>query len=63
MSNVKGAVRLLNDNEIAAVTGGLINDGGCIVLAGLPNMKIPEVGQYHDVFASILPSWVQHPPR
>jgi hypothetical protein len=63
MNNAEGAGRLLNDHEIEAVNGGLINDGGCIVLPGLPNIRVPEVGQYHDVFASILPGWVQHPPR
>ena len=50
--------RQLEDNEL-----DIVNGGGCITLPGVPAGKIPSDWQYKDPFASILPGWVQHPPR
>jgi hypothetical protein len=57
------AVRLLQDNEIDAVNGGFINDNGCTTLSGIIIHPLPPQGGYQDPFASILPGWVQNPPR
>ena len=61
MKTENQAVRLLQDNEIDAVNGGIID--GCIKLPGIVVHPLPPQGGYQDPFASILPSWVTNPPR
>ena len=58
MTNDTIAIRLLSDNELDSVNGGIID--GCIRLPGLPNLIMPPTGPgYVDQFASRLPSWVR----
>jgi hypothetical protein len=52
------AGRLLADNELDSVNGGIIN--GCIRYPNVLPMLPPTGPGYVDPFASILPSWV-HP--
>jgi hypothetical protein len=58
MKNDTTEIRVLHDDELDIVNGGIIN--GCIRIPGLPDLIMPPTGPgYVDQFASRLPSWVR----